>query len=365
VAISFDLMIYLGLDVTLNNIIMIHNDNPIHYIIDTAPIFLGVAFGVAGYYQEKARILNRSLTKEARNLERANANLVKALDDYHAAQDLLVKSEKLASLGQLTAGIAHEMRNPLNFINNFSESGFDLIDELNSQDNEEDRKEVIEILRGNFEKINQHGKKANQILENMMMLARSGKVEKRESDINEVSSDAADIAFHGMSSAIIGFKCDFKKNLAPNLPKIVIVYEDISRVVLNLLTNAFYAVNKRREKEKSDYKPSVILTTSINRSSQQPEKDCILITVRDNGTGIPSNVIDQIFNPFFTTKPSGEGTGLGLSISHDIVLVHGGEMTVTSEENAFTEFRITLPINSALIPKSPSPASFKTKQKAV
>jgi two-component system NtrC family sensor kinase len=344
VAISFDVIIHLSLKLDWSAVILVHKLNPIHYIIDTAPLFLGIAFGVAGYFQERARKLNKSLMKQTNTLEYANANLKKALNDFHEARDLLVKSEKLASLGQLTAGIAHELKNPLNFITNFSESGIEIIEELQTTDNVEEKNEVAGILRGNFKIINEHGKRANNILQSMMTFARSGNVEKRLSDINLVCKDAADIAFHGMSSTIIGFKCDFKKELAEELPKIIIMYEDISRVILNLLTNAFYAVNERRQKENDSYHPQVILTTTLERASNS-SKENILITVKDNGTGIPETIIEKIFNPFFTTKPSGEGTGLGLSISHDIIMVHGGEMKVSSKTNEITEFLISLPVN--------------------
>ncbi len=346
IALTFDTLIHLHLPLNLESIRFVHRENPLHYIIDSAPLFLGIAFGVAGYYQFRAESLNRSLQRQATVLEYANQKLRKTLDDFHNAQSLLVKSEKLASLGQLTAGIAHELRNPLNFINNFSESSNELLDELLSTSTEEERTEIIEILRGNFSKIHLHGTRANTILQSMMLHARSEKAEKRWSDINEISRDAADIAFHGMSSSMIGFSCDFQKEMNRGIPKIYVIYEDISRVVLNLLTNAFYAVNERRKFEGDGYKARVLLSSSLNGASDKFQKGSVQITVWDNGTGIPTHIKEHIFNPFFTTKPSGEGTGLGLSISHDIILVHGGTMTVESVENEFTEFRITLPVIS-------------------
>ncbi|HNP50071.1 MAG TPA: ATP-binding protein [Bacteroidia bacterium] len=344
-AILFDTLVHLHLPLTMESVRYVHSVNPLHYIIDSAPLFLGIAFGVAGYYQYSAESYNRSLQRQATVLENANQTLRKTLEDFHNAQSLLVKSEKLASLGQLTAGIAHELRNPLNFITNFSESSNELLDELASIQDEKERLEVIEILKGNFSKIHLHGSRANSILQSMMLHARSEKAERRLSDINEISRDAADIAFHGMSSGIIGFTCSFQKDLAKDLPKIFVVYEDISRVVLNLLTNAFYAVNERRKKENDQYQAKVYLGTRCQSSGETDEDKWIQIIVRDNGTGIPQHIKDKIFNPFFTTKPSGEGTGLGLSISHDIVLVHGGTMTVESAENNFTEFYVTLPVN--------------------
>jgi two-component system NtrC family sensor kinase len=343
IAITFDVVIFLGNDLNWHTIQNIHRENPIHYIIDTAPFFLGIAFGVAGYFLERARKLNRFLFQQSNVLENANEKLKKALDDFHGAQDLLVKSEKLASLGQLTAGIAHELKNPLNFITNFAETGSEMIDEMETVTDDEERKEITGILKKNFSVINEHGRRANNILTSMMTFARSGNAEKQLSDVNLVCSDVAEIAYHGMCSTIIGFKCDFKKELTKNLPKINIIYEDFSRVVLNLLTNAFYAVNDRRKIETNGYAPSVILSTALDNSNPDGRKT-IIIRVRDNGTGIPDEIVEKIFNPFFTTKPSGEGTGLGLSISHDIVMVHGGKMTVKSEANSFTEFNVSLPL---------------------
>lgn len=346
IAILFDLLVHLKLPLNKESILLVHRQNPLHYIIDTAPLFLGIAFGVAGYYQHRSKMLNQSLQKQASVLENANQKLRQTLEDFHSAQNLLVKSEKLASLGQLTAGIAHELRNPLNFINNFSESSNELLDELATLEDPKEREEVIEILRGNFSKIHLHGTRANTILQSMMLHARSEKAQKRLSDINEITRDAADIAYHGMSSGIIGFYCDFQKHLQKDMPRIFVIYEDISRVVLNLLTNAFYAVNEKRKTVGNEYKAKVILSTERVKTDDNPENDKICITVFDNGTGIAAHIRENIFNPFFSTKPSGEGTGLGLSISHDIIAVHGGTMTVDSTENEFTEFKILLPLLS-------------------
>ena len=347
-AICFDVLIHYQLKLTWQSVLHVHTENPILYMIDSAPFFLGIAFGIAGYYMQKTKKLNVSLFLQAENLENSNLRLQKALDDFQAAQIMLIKSEKLSSLGELTAGIAHEIRNPLNFITNFSESGSSLLDELNASNNEEERKELIEILKSNFEKINFHGKRANNTLQNMMTLARSGKVEKRPSDINKLCKDAADIAYQGVRSNIIGFKCELQKNLAWELPLLNIIYEDVSRVILNLLTNAFYAVNKRREIEGEHYLAKVAITTVFQKNQINNEKEEILIIVKDNGSGIPAHIKEKIFDPFFTTKPIGEGTGLGLSISQDIIILHGGEMKVFSEENNYTEFQITLPVKEKI-----------------
>ncbi|MCC7232927.1 MAG: two-component sensor histidine kinase [Bacteroidia bacterium] len=343
-ALTFDVLIHYRLKFNLESILFVHRENPIHYLIDTAPFFLGLAFGVAGYYQYKTRMLNASLLAQASNLKNANDQLTKAIDDYHAAQHQMLKTEKLASLGQLTAGIAHELKNPLNFINNFSESGFELLDELLVTNDPEERKEIIEMIRSNLQKIHQHGNRSNNILKNMMMHARSGKAERRMSDINQVCKDAAEISFHGTSSNILGFSCDFKKEYADEIPKTWIVHEDISRVIINLLTNAFYAVTERKKNEKAGFVPTVTLKTSFVNNTYIKNKGTIFISVRDNGTGIPDHVREQIFHPFFTTKPSGEGTGLGLSISQDIMEAHGGSLSVDSVPLDHTEFTITLPL---------------------
>ncbi len=343
-AITFDVLIHYNQPLNFDSIKYVHRENPIHYLIDTAPVFLGLAFGIAGYYLQRARLLNLTLSRQANYLANANVKLTKAVNDFQEAQSRLLNSEKLASLGQLTAGIAHELRNPLNFINNFSEAGSEMIEDLNESEDASDKNEIIRELKNNFQKINEHGKRANNILEGIMLVARTGKGEKKITDINVLCKDAGNIAFHGISSSVIGFKCDYRVELFPGIPKISIVHEDFSRVIINLLTNSFYAVNKRREKEGPGYKPVVTLSTSLETVEKYKGSDFISIRVRDNGTGIPASVIDQIFNPFFTTKPSGEGTGLGLSISHDIILAHGGNMNVVSEENHFTEFTITLPL---------------------
>jgi signal transduction histidine kinase len=345
VAIAFDVVLNRGIEFNLRNIILTHRENPIHYIIDTAPLFLGIAFGIAGHYLEKARLLNQSLKLQAETMENANNRLTKALEDIQKAQDLLVKTEKLASLGQLTAGIVHEIKNPLNFITNFSESGIDLLDELLNSHSEAERKDIIDALKENFKKINLHGKKANNTVQSMMMFARTGKMIKKISDVNQVCTDAAEVAYHGMSSSIIGFKCNFQKNLDLSIPKINIIYEDVSRVILNLLTNSFYSVHQRRLKEDENYNPKVSLATGLIPDSSYPGQSNIFITITDNGVGIPENAKEKIFSAFYTSKPAGEGTGLGLNISQDIISLHGGIISFVSEENSSTEFRIQLPLD--------------------
>jgi two-component system NtrC family sensor kinase len=342
-ALLFDVVFHNNLPFNLQSIFYVHKENPIHYIIDSAPLVLGIAFGIAGIYLQRARLLNLSLSRQANNLANANAKLTKALDEIQVTQNRLVNSEKLASLGQLTAGIAHELRNPLNFINNFSESGSEIINDLLEDDDAPGLSEIVNDLRSNFQKINEHGKRANNILESIMLVARTGNGEKKLMNLNSLCNDAGNIAYRGMSSSVIGFKCDFRIDLTPELPQINVVKEDFTRVIINLLTNSFYAVNKKRILEDSSYKPMVILSTTFKKDVSE-NNDEIILKIHDNGTGIPSDSLKQVFNPFFTTKPCGEGTGLGLSISQDIISAHNGHMSVVSQENILTEFTISLPV---------------------
>ncbi len=245
-------------------------------------------------------------------------------------QSQLVQQEKLASLGALTAGIAHEIKNPLNFVNNFAELSNELLDELKTAPNEEEKNEIILLLQQNLEKINHHGKRADGIVKSMLEHSRTGTGVKHLTDLNKLCEEYLNLAYHGMRANIADFNCAIEKDFAANLPEINIVQQDISRVILNLINNAFHAI-----KDKPDGK--VILRT-------QNKNSFISIIIRDNGTGMPEHVKQKIFEPFFTTKPSGQGTGLGLSLSFDIVKAHGGKIEVDSEEGIGTEFTITLPV---------------------
>jgi signal transduction histidine kinase len=268
--------------------------------------------------------------------------LNKAHYDLKSTQQQLIQQEKLASLGSLTAGIAHEIKNPLNFVTNFSQLSQELIDEFIESNDEEDKQDILQHLKSNLEKINHHGKRANSIVMSMLQHARGGEGEKQATDINQICNEFTDLSYQGMRAKVQDFNCSIEKNLEPNLPKISVIPQDISRVILNLLNNAFYASNERLLNLKTsnleaNYSPKIIVTTA-----QQQQN--VIIKIRDNGSGIPSIVKQKIFEPFFTTKPSGEGTGLGLSICNDIIKAHGGTMTVESELNNFTEFTITIPV---------------------
>jgi len=279
--------------------------------------------------------------------------LAASLEDLRTTQDRLVQTQKLASLGQLTAGIAHEIKNPLNFVNNFSNVSSELIDEL--QDalkaplEEKVLAEVSELatmLRGNLDKIVQHGKRADAIVKNMLLHSREGSGEHRPVDINVLVEESLNLAYHGARAEKQGFNIILERSFDPAAEQADVFPQDITRVLLNLILNGFYAATKRKAEAEDGYEPTLMAST-------RSLGDRVEIRVRDNGTGILPEVKEKIFNPFFTTKPAGEGTGLGLSISHDIIVKqHGGSIEVESEPGEYTEFRIILPRRAAFITTS-------------
>src|SRR5882724_9974392 len=272
-----------------------------------------------------------------------------SLDDLRTAQDRLVQTEKLASLGQLTAGIAHEIKNPLNFVNNFSALSAELIDELNDvlkpaaldDKTREEIDELTHMLKGNLEKVVQHGKRADSIVKNMLLHSREGSGEHRPVDINAIVEESLNLAYHGARAERSGFNITLKRDFDPAAGQIDLYPQEITRVFLNLISNGFYAATKRKEAGGEGFEPALsAVTKSLGNKVE--------IRIRDNGTGIPPEVKEKMFNPFFTTKPAGEGTGLGLSMSHDIIVKqHGGTIDVATEPGAFTEFIITLPRSGA------------------
>jgi signal transduction histidine kinase len=275
--------------------------------------------------------------------------LSQSLDDLRTAQDRLVQTEKLASLGQLTAGIAHEIKNPLNFVNNFSALSGELIDELNEvltsaaldDKTREEIDELTHMLKGNLEKVVQHGKRADSIVKNMLLHSREGSGEHRPVDINAIVEESLNLAYHGARAEKSGFNITLKRELDPEAGMIDLYPQEITRVFLNLISNGFYAATKRKERGEEGFEPTLSATTKSLGNQVE-------IRIRDNGTGIPPQVKEKMFNPFFTTKPAGEGTGLGLSMSHDIVVKqHGGKIDVDTQPGAFTEFIITLPRTAA------------------
>ena len=285
------------------------------------------------------------------SVEARTRELAKSLEDLRTTQDRLVQTQKLASLGQLTAGIAHEIKNPLNFVNNFSALSSELIDEL--QDTLKDpldekvRAEINELantLRGNLDKVVQHGKRADAIVKNMLLHSREGSGEHRLVDINAIVEESLNLAYHGARAEKQGFNITLQQSLDPAAGEVDVFPQDITRVLLNLISNGFYAATKRRaETNGGDYEPTLSAgTRSLG--------DRVEIIIRDNGAGIPPDVKEKMFNPFFTTKPAGEGTGLGLSISHDIIVKqHGGSIEVDTQPGEFTEVRIVLPRTAASI----------------
>jgi signal transduction histidine kinase len=272
-----------------------------------------------------------------------------SLEELRTAQDRLVQTEKLASLGQLTAGIAHEIKNPLNFVNNFSALSAELVDELNdvlkpaALDGKirEEIEELTHMLKGNLEKVVQHGKRADSIVKNMLLHSREGSGEHRPADINAIVEESLNLAYHGARAEKSGFNITLQRDFDPAAGMIDLYPQEITRVFLNLISNGFYAATKRKESGEEGFEPKLSATTKSLGNKVE-------IRIRDNGTGIPLAVKEKMFNPFFTTKPAGEGTGLGLSMSHDIVVKqHGGKIDVDTKPGAFTEFIITLPRTAA------------------
>jgi signal transduction histidine kinase len=318
--------------------------------------------------QEKVQ-LQHKVEERTSELRKKSEELTHSLEDLKSTQAQLIQSEKLASLGELTAGIAHEIQNPLNFVNNFSELSNELIKEMKEEFKKGETEEgfaIADNIEQNLEKINHHGKRASDIVKGMLEHTRTSTGQKELTDINALCGDYLKLAFHGLKAKEKDFNATMETHFDPNLPKIDIIPQDIGRVLLNLINNAFYACtersrsavnerNKQMEREGSpsgvggeggqvrepNYLPTVSITTQLTANSQ------LLIAVKDNGSGIPDAIKDKIFQPFFTTKPTGQGTGLGLSLSYDIVKAHGGILQVESTEGEGSIFIIQLPLTIA------------------
>ncbi len=276
--------------------------------------------------------------EDFKQLEEAKNKIEITLNDLKAAQAQLVQAEKMASLGELTAGIAHEIQNPLNFVNNFSEINNELLDDLKVAIANNDAAEIEAIfndLKENESKVTSHGKRAESIVKGMLLHSRGNSGQKEPTDINAFCDEYLRLSYHGFRAKDKSFNADFKLEADESLPKIEVVPQDIGRVLLNLINNAFYAVNEKAKHNENSFNPMVVVKTGI-------KDNLIEIRVKDNGYGIPQNVKDKIFQPFFTTKPTGQGTGLGLSLSYDIVKANGGSIAVNSNEMEGTEFIITL-----------------------
>ena len=275
-----------------------------------------------------------------RMVDERTIQLQNSILELKSTQAQLIQSEKMASLGELTAGIAHEIQNPLNFVNNFSEVSTELIDEMKEELKNGDIEEGIalaENLKQNLEKINHHGQRASSIVKGMLEHSRTSSGQKELTDINALCDEYLRLSYHGLRAKDKSFNATMEITFDPTLPKIEVVPQDIGRVLLNLINNAFYAVHERSKKDESEYVPTVSVTTELTANTQ------LIIAVEDNGSGIPDSIKEKIFQPFFTTKPTGQGTGLGLSLSYDIVKAHGGEIKVETKEGEGSIFIISVP----------------------
>jgi signal transduction histidine kinase/ligand-binding sensor domain-containing protein len=297
------------------------------------------------YVVFRARALKRENTILEEKVTHRTSQLTKSIDDLKNTQSQLIQSEKMASLGELTAGIAHEIQNPLNFVNNFSEVSNEMILEIKEEraKNKEDRDEalqdeILEDISKNLEKINHHGKRADAIVKGMLQHSRSSSGIKEPTDINKLADEYLRLAYHGLRAKDKSFNARLITDYDETIGNINIIPQDMGRVILNLITNAFHATNEKKKQIGEDYEPTVSVST-------KKAAHAIEVSVKDNGNGIPKTALDKIFQPFFTTKPTGQGTGLGLSLSYDIVKAHGGELKVETKENEGSEFIIVLPIN--------------------
>ncbi len=275
--------------------------------------------------------------------ERTEA-LSTSLENLRQTQTQLIQAEKMASLGELTAGIAHEIQNPLNFVNNFSEVNTELIEDVNNSLEKGDIPEAKSILKDielNMGKIAFHGKRADAIVKGMLLHSRASSGQKIPTNVNNLTDEYLRLSYHGLRAKDKSFNAQFEMDFDEGTGELLLVQQDIGRVLLNLFNNAFYSVTEKKKRVAGGYEPTVIVSTKRKNNSVE-------IRIRDNGQGIPQKVIDKIYEPFFTTKPAGQGTGLGLSLSYDIITKdHGGTIDVVTKENEFTEFIVELPVIQA------------------
>jgi two-component system, NtrC family, sensor kinase len=310
-------------------------------------IVIGLLFGFIIYFILSYRHKKRDydiLEKQKQEIDSQKALVEKTLEELKATQKQLIQSEKMASLGQLTAGIAHEIQNPLNFVNNFSEVTSELLNELSEDSIQKlpvgERDKAVLIIKdaiANLEKITHHGKRADSIVKGMLQHSRSSSGIKESIDINALVDEYLRLIFHGIRAKEKSFNATIKTEFDEKIGKINTIPQDLSRVIINLLNNAFYAVTEKKRQHEDGFEPIVFVGT-------KRLGDKVQIKVRDNGNGIPQKIMDKIFQPFFTTKPTGQGTGLGLSLSYDIVNSLGGQLTVETEEGEYAEFTMLLPI---------------------
>lgn len=288
---------------------------------------------------EQNLLLEKHVEERTKELLFQKNELQQSLHELKLTQLQLIEKEKMASLGEMSAGIAHEIQNPLNFVNNFSEVNMELINELKQglkEGNLEDVEGLADDLQQNLEMINGHGKRADSIVKAMLEHSRTATGQKEPTDLNKLANDTLQISYKSFCSKDAGFSTSINTFFDDGIGKISVIPQSISKVFLNLFNNAFYAVNEKKNNLGANYSPLIAVTTKKNGSNIQ-------ITVSDNGTGISPVIIKKIFHPFFTTKPTGQGTGLGLSLSYDIIKAHGGEINVESAEGGLTSFTIYLP----------------------
>jgi two-component system, NtrC family, sensor kinase len=285
--------------------------------------------------------LEVQVAERTAELRKQKEELEVTLDELRAAQTQLIQSEKMASLGELTAGIAHEIQNPLNFVNNFSEVNKELLTEMKHEidvGNLAEAKNIARDIEDNEEKITYHGKRADAIVKSMLQHSRSSSGKKEPADVNALADEYLRLAYHGLRAKDKSFNAKFETDFDDRIEQINIVHQDIGRVLLNLINNAFYSVSEKQKQDIPGYEPTITVATKKMNDNR------VQISVADNGNGVPKKVLDKIFQPFFTTKPTGFGTGLGLSLSYDIITRgHGGELKVETKEGEGAEFIIILP----------------------
>ncbi len=307
-----------------------HQQDVIRNYFLIALAFLGILFAYIVY-----RRFNYKKQSE-KVLAQSNAEIKQLMIELKSAEEQLIQTEKMASLGRLTSGIAHELRNPMNFITNFSQETSAMTKEFIETKSAEEKKQVAEDLKANFSRINKHSKRADRIIKSMLLHSRIGEGQAKEVDINLMCNEFIELAYNGMKSAFPGFECNIFKNLDMELPQVKIIPQDVIRILLNLLSNAFYTVREKTNKIEGDYIPVVVISTVF-------EKGHVLLSVKDNGMGIPKQYYTRIFTPFFTTKPSGQGIGLGLNICQQVIKSYNGKIVFSTLEGEGTVFTVFIP----------------------
>jgi signal transduction histidine kinase len=316
------------------------------YLLAAVIAFLVILILVFWRNNHRKQEANRLLSEQKEEIETQRDHLESTLSDLKTAQGQLIQAEKMASLGELTAGIAHEIQNPLNFVNNFSDVNREMLEELKAESekpgverDEQLEKELINDLIDNEQKINHHGKRADAIVKGMLQHSQASSGQKELTDLNSLADEYLRLSYHGLRAKDKSFNAELITHFDEELPKVKIIPQDIGRALLNLINNAFYATQQKAKTAHNGYKPAIEISTIQQNGS-------VMVSVKDNGNGIPGAIKEKIMQPFFTTKPTGEGTGLGLSLSYDIVVKgHGGTINVESQEGEGSEFTVTLPLN--------------------